>query len=41
MELGAFLISLAVKDLEASRQFYEEFGFQAFGGNPLLVDQHV
>src|SRR5262249_30084382 len=34
MELGAFSISLAVKDLEASRQFYEKFGFKAFAGNP-------
>src|SRR5258708_18358885 len=34
MELGAFSISLAVKDLEASRKFYEKFGFKAFGGNP-------
>ena len=34
MELGAFSISLAVKDLEASRQFYEKFGFQVFGGDP-------
>jgi lactoylglutathione lyase len=33
MELGAFSISLAVKDLEASRKFYEAFGFQVFGGN--------
>jgi predicted enzyme related to lactoylglutathione lyase len=33
MELGAFSISLAVKDLEASRRFYEAFGFQVFGGN--------
>ena len=33
MELGAFSISLAVKDIEASRRFYEAFGFQAFGGN--------
>ena len=33
MELGAFSISLAVKDLEASRKFYEKFGFKAFGGN--------
>ena len=33
MELGAFSISLAVKDLEASRQFYEKFGFTVFGGN--------
>src|ERR1019366_9482847 len=34
MELGAFSISLAVKDLEASRKFYEKFGFKVFGGNP-------
>jgi catechol 2,3-dioxygenase-like lactoylglutathione lyase family enzyme len=30
MELGAFSISLAVKDLEASRIFYEKFGFTVF-----------
>jgi catechol 2,3-dioxygenase-like lactoylglutathione lyase family enzyme len=34
MELGAFSISLAVKDLEASRRFYEKFGFKVFGGGP-------
>lgn len=34
MQLGAFSISLAVKDLDASRAFYEKFGFKAFGGNP-------
>lgn len=34
MELGAFSISLAVKDLEASRNFYEKFGFTVFGGDP-------
>ena len=33
MELGAFSISLAVKDLEASRRFYEKFGFTAFAGD--------
>ena len=33
MELGAFSISLAVKDIEASRKFYEKFGFKVFGGN--------
>lgn len=33
MELGAFSISLAVKDLQASRTFYEAFGFTAFGGD--------
>jgi catechol 2,3-dioxygenase-like lactoylglutathione lyase family enzyme len=30
MQLGAFSISLAVKDLEASRKFYEKFGFEPF-----------
>src|SRR5438093_13526288 len=34
MVLGAFSISLTVKDLEASRTFYEKFGFKVFGGNP-------
>lgn len=34
MELGAFSVSLAVKDLQASRQFYEKFGFRAFAGDP-------
>src|SRR5262245_25267913 len=33
MELGAFSISLAVKDIEASKKFYEKFGFKVFGGN--------
>ena len=33
MELGAFSVSLAVKDLEASRRFYETLGFTAFVGN--------
>lgn len=33
MELGAFSISLTVKDLDASRQFYEKFGFTQFGGD--------
>ncbi len=33
MELGAFSISLTVKDLEASRQFYEKFGFKVFAGD--------
>ena len=34
MQLGAFSISLAVKDLAASRAFYEKFGFQTLGGDP-------
>jgi lactoylglutathione lyase len=33
MELGAFSISLAVKNLEASRKFYEKFGFKIFAGD--------
>ncbi len=33
MELGAFSISLAVKDIEASRAFYEKFGFKVFAGD--------
>lgn len=33
MQLGAFSVSLAVKDLEASRSFYEKLGFEAFAGN--------
>ncbi len=33
MDLGAFSISLAVKDLEASRVFYEKFGFTPFAGD--------
>ena len=32
MQLGAFSISLTVKDLDASKAFYEKFGFKAFGG---------
>ena len=33
MELGAFSLSLAVKDLEASKNFYEKFGFEVFHGD--------
>lgn len=33
MDLGAFSISLAVKDIEASRKFYEKFGFTVFAGD--------
>ena len=33
MQLGAFSISLSVKDIAASRAFYEKFGFEVFGGN--------
>ena len=33
MELGNFSVSLAVKDLKASKTFYEHFGFSAFHGD--------
>lgn len=32
MDLGSFSLSLAVKDLTASRTFYEKLGFEALGG---------
>ncbi len=34
MKLGAFSVSLAVKDLAASREFYGKLGFEMFGGDP-------
>jgi len=33
MKLGAFSVSLSVKDLQASKAFYEKLGFSVFGGN--------
>ena len=33
MELGAFSVSLNVKDIQASKSFYENFGFKVFGGD--------
>ena len=33
MTLGAFSISLAVKDIAASRAFYEALGFESLGGD--------
>ncbi|MCY4399569.1 MAG: VOC family protein [Gemmatimonadetes bacterium] len=33
MQLGAFSISLAVKDLAVSRDFYEKLGFSVTGGD--------
>ncbi|HET6668959.1 MAG TPA: VOC family protein [Pyrinomonadaceae bacterium] len=33
MELGAFSVSLAVKDIEASKAFYEKLGFTVFMGD--------
>ena len=32
MKLGAFSVSLAVKDLAASKAFYQQLGFEEFGG---------
>jgi len=32
MKLGAFSISLSVKDLATSKQFYENLGFSVFAG---------
>ncbi|MDJ0644849.1 MAG: VOC family protein [Flavobacteriaceae bacterium] len=32
MKLGAFSISLAVKDIQASKEFYENLGFSVFAG---------
>jgi predicted enzyme related to lactoylglutathione lyase len=34
MELGNFSISLAVKDIAASKLFYEKLGFTVFMGDP-------
>lgn len=33
MELGNFSVSLAVKDIETSKLFYEKLGFKVFGGD--------
>lgn len=33
MELGAFSVSLAVKNIEASKLFYEKLGFTVFAGD--------
>ncbi|HNS00948.1 MAG TPA: VOC family protein [Anaerolineae bacterium] len=47
MDLGAFSISLAVKDIQASRSFYDKLGFVAVMGDPsqnwliLKNGQHV
>lgn len=32
MKLGAFSVSLSVKDLALSKSFYERLGFEIFGG---------
>lgn len=33
MELGCFSVSLAVKDLQVSRAFYEKLGFSVYAGD--------
>ncbi|MGB0849944.1 MAG: VOC family protein [Bacteroidia bacterium] len=33
MKLGAFSVSLSVKDLKVSKAFYEKLGFKQSGGN--------
>lgn len=33
MKLGAFSVSLSVKDIHASKLFYENLGFSVFGGD--------
>lgn len=33
MKLGAFSVSLNVKDIDASKQFYESLGFEVFAGD--------
>jgi lactoylglutathione lyase len=33
MDLGAFSVSLSVRDIVASRDFYEKLGFEPIGGN--------
>ena len=42
MNVGAFSISLAVKDLNVSKEFYEKLGFVQFAGsmehNYLIMD---
>lgn len=37
MKLGAFSVSLSVKDLAVSKSFYEKLGFSVFAGS---MDQH-
>jgi predicted lactoylglutathione lyase len=47
MQLGAFSVSLNVKDLAVSKAFYQKLGFEPFGGdesqNWLIMknDQHI
>ena len=47
MNVGAFSVSLAVKDIELSKKFYEKLGFNVFAGDQaenwliLKNDNHV
>lgn len=45
MNLGAFSVSLAVKDIEKSKLFYQKLGFEAVGGdqaqNWLILRNHT
>ncbi|BFM48912.1 VOC family protein [Marinomonas sp. THO17] len=34
MQLGCFSVSLAVNDLDKSKDFYEKLGFEVFAGDP-------
>jgi len=34
MQLGAFSVSLVVKNIQASKAFYEKLGFKSFAGEP-------
>ncbi len=34
MKLGTFSVSLSVKDLNTSKEFYEKLGFTVFAGDP-------
>lgn len=36
MNLGAFSLSLNVKDIKASKEFYEKLGFESPGGDIFL-----
>lgn len=46
MQLGAFSVSLSVKDLETSRTFYENLGFKIFAGGKemnylIMKNEHI
>lgn len=46
MKLGAFSISLTVKDINASKQFYENLGFTGFAGDMkqnwiIMKNEHI